>query len=218
MDKWDLTIEVFWQYFMSPDPEGAPRAKELIKWYVARNGATFRGDRQVWGRFMRSQPQIKAEEGRFYQELAKELCADKKEKKGTLKRDAHSVVLTTEAMKLTLHGCHRLGVEGSYEVAIKGGNFVVSFPDSTWTWYDKGDLHGNLATKLKSGVVVPDQWFKSVGDLVGGKEYPIEISWTVSRRIAIPRDKTVCGADCKNEEYGACDNRTYDGERCHWHR
>ncbi len=219
MDKWDILISLFWHYFMSPDPDGAPRAKELIKWYVANNGETFKGDTPAWKRFMKSQQKIKDEEKRFYDELARELCQDKKAKTGTVKRDARSLSLESEAMKFTLHGCHRIGVSGSYEVEIKGAYYVVSFVNNTWTWFDKGDLHGNLATKLKSGVVIPDQALLELGKLLGGKEYPIEISWETSRKIRIPRERTLCGAVCDDpEKYGNCDNRTYDHERCYRHR
>lgn len=219
MDKWDICIDLFWHYFMSPDPEGAPRAKELIKWFVVNNGATFKGDRPTWERFMRSQTKIKDEEKRFYDEYALELCQEKKEKSGTFTRNARQLSLESEAMKFTLHGCHRLEVKGSYRVEIKGGDYIVSFDDNTWTWIDRGDLHGNLATKLKSGVVIPDQALIELGNLLGGKEYPIEISWGVSKKVKVPRDKSKCGADCKDfKEYGTCDNRTYDNERCYRHR
>jgi len=218
MDKWDVAINVFWSLFMSPDEKGAPRAKELIKWYTTEKGRKFCRDDAVWGLYMRSMPEIQNESDRFYNTLAEELCKDGEEKAGEFNRNAKQIKLKTEAMKFTLHGCHKLNVAGSYEVKKEGGNFAVQFKDNAWSWVDRGDLHDNLATKLNSGVTIPDKWLKEIGALLDGHEYDIEIVWKMSKTVRVLRQKTKCGAECKDyKRYGDCDNPTYDGERCWRH-
>lgn len=227
MDKWDVVkdatidaaINAFWKLHMSPDEKGAPRAKELIKWYITGKGKKFYRDDAVWGSYMKSMPEIQSESDRFYNTLAEELCEDGEEKAGTFDRDARQIKLKTEAMRFTLHGCHRLNVAGSYKVERTGGIFTVQFKDNTWRWIDQGYLHKDATrTIFNSGKHMEDKKLGEIGTLVGGQTYDIEIVWKKSETKTVPRQKTKCNAECKDyKRYGDCDNPTYDGERCWRH-
>ena len=68
-----------------------------------------------------------------------------------------------ESMRLTLHGCHRIDIEGDYEVTEDGGDNVVRLTNVQFTWVDRADLHPGTATQLESGETVDDREFTSAG-------------------------------------------------------
>jgi len=81
-----------------------------------------------------------------------------------------------ESMRLTLHGCHRIDIEGEYEVTTEGSDKIVRLKNVHFVWVDEGDMHPGVGTQLDSGEIVEDEEFTGAG-----QGFPIRIHFYMPR-------------------------------------
>ncbi|MGK5094464.1 DUF3892 domain-containing protein [Deltaproteobacteria bacterium TL4] len=186
--KWAL--DKVWKQKFSPDPEGAPRAKELIMWYFFGKGKPFIRKSGIWSEYMRTRPMIQQAMNTFYSGLAQEICQSEN-LSGTFDQSVGHVKLMGEAMAITL-STGTVTVKGSYQIKREVG-FCNVFFRGQWTWRDRGDLHDGKNTLLDSGDVIEDKTLKKWGEILGGMEFDIEISWKkdMSIHLKIPDKKVL---------------------------
>lgn len=219
-----VLISEFLRRATDAPPQRRARARELMMHYIYGNGGNFEREGGTWGEHMRSVPELKEARENFYRILADKLTNDGKEKSGTFEENVGEYIgrqialATWPEMRLTLYGAHDVSAKGQYEVIDERDRFKVRFYDTTWTWYDEGDLHPDKATELPYvPVPIPDAVFQALGWAWGGQSYPIEISWQYDGTRTVPKETSRCGVKCKDyEKYGLCDRMTYD-EICWQH-
>lgn len=174
---------------------GAPFARKLMRWRMIGLGSAYRtvaGD--DWDAFMASRPEIQRAMATRFKTLIEGFA---------LKPDtgsewfggwqSFSASITgvrlneLESMRLTLHGCHRIDIQGLYWKGSDGGVTTVKLGGVRFTWVDRADLHPGTATELSSGAVVDDREFTGAGwdyDIFINFTMPSVSTWTVSAGAA----------------------------------
>jgi hypothetical protein len=185
------------QMYFGMSDEGAPFARELMRWRVIGLGADFTkgvGDSD-WNAFMSARPEIQRAMVPVLEQLAVKAAADGPAEKvlWVFQPDwEYTDVLTgvarneLESMRLTLHGCHRIEVKVSASVRPEGADTVVDM-QVYMTWIDRADLHPGTVTELDTGEEVDDAEFTAAGwdyDISISFSPPARSSWRVSGGVA----------------------------------
>jgi len=163
--------------YLRLDDEGATYARELMEWRFLGFGMDFvrRGGR--WSRFMADRPEIQRAMADKFSSLVTGFAAAARASSGTFRDNVTGVRLNElESMRLTLHGCHRIDISGSFDVAEESDHKVVRLSDISFVWVDRADLHPGTVTELETGELVDDREFTAAG-----WDYDIRIHFSIPR-------------------------------------
>jgi len=170
--------------------EGSMYAKALMRHYLLGDGQTFNPEDSainfptdsMWNNFMNSRPEIQR---RMMEVFENEVLRIQSEESGsgTFNLNVTDIRLNElESMRLTLHGAHRVEVEGNYAITnsepVRGTMAPSSRPTAPrvtlnnvrMVWVDVGDMHPGTETILDSGESIDDSEFTATGN-----SYPIRI-------------------------------------------
>lgn len=170
--------------------EGSMYAKALMRHYLLGEGQTFNPEGSavnfptdsMWNNFMNSRPEIQR---RMMEVFENEVLRVQSEESGsgTFNLNVTDIRLNElESMRLTLHGAHRIEVEGNYAITnsepVRGTMAPSSRPTAPrvtlnnvrMVWVDVGDMHPGTETILDSGESIDDSEFTA-----SGNSYPIRI-------------------------------------------
>jgi hypothetical protein len=180
-----------WEMYSGMTDEGAPFAQKLMRWRMIGLGADYRtrtGD--DWDEFMSARPEIQRAMAARFPTLVAGFAGQPdtgNEWMGGWKSFTDTVTNVRlnelESMRLTLHGCHRIEINGRYWKGIENGVVTVKLGGVQFTWVDRADLHPGTTTELESGAQVDDQEFTSAGsdyDIYIAFSMPSISTWTVS--------------------------------------
>jgi len=173
------------QMYFGMDDEGAPYAKELMRWRLLGGGSAFETTPADggWNHFMQGRPEIQRALVPVLERVALKAAADGPAPKflgifqpnRQYEETIRGVALNElESMRLTLHGCHRIDITVSASVTSDGPDTLVEMR-VTMTWVDVADLHPGTGTELDSGEVVDDREFTAAG-----WDYDIAITFTAA--------------------------------------
>lgn len=201
--------------YLGMNDEGASYARQLMEWRILGLGADFVRRGGDWGRFMAARPEIQRAMATKFAALVQGFAAAGPGS-GTFTDSITGVRLNElESMRLTLHGCHRIDISGSYEVteeasrATEEGStrartmapprprpprapttYRVTLSDVRFVWVDRADLHPGTTTELDTGEQVDDRQFTAAGwdyDIRIHFSMPRTSTWLVSRGQATHR-------------------------------
>jgi hypothetical protein len=166
------------QMYWGVNDVGSPLAKSLMRWRIIGLGQDYVEPIQ-WSDFMQDRPEIQRAMATKFNQLALGFATSGGS--GSFTDSITGVMLNElESMRLTLHGCHRIDIQGDYEVIDVSGynrftmrgpsafhnidnDKVVRFTNVRFIWVDKADLHPGTVTELESGETVDDREFTSAG-------------------------------------------------------
>ncbi len=189
---WSSSAKRGWEMYSGLKDEGAPFARELMRWRMIGLGMKFikRPDDRDWNNFMVTRPEIYRAMAPKFSGLVTKFAAGGptgSEWLGGWKYFSDSItdvkLNELESMRLTLHGCHRIDITGRYFVEKEGADTIVKLGSMRFTWIDRADLHPGTATELKSGAEVDDKEFTGAGwdyDISIQFEMPSISTWRVS--------------------------------------
>ena len=179
-DFWDSIrrgAEMYW----GVNDEGSPLARSLMRWRIIGMGRDY-VEPIEWSSFMVDRPEIQRAMATKFNQLALGFAASGGS--GSFTDSITGVSLNElESMRLTLHGCHRIDIEGDYEVIDEGSDKVVRFRNVHFIWVDRADLHPGTVTELETGEEVDDREFTSAGwdyDIYIHFYMPRTSTWRVS--------------------------------------
>lgn len=189
---WISSMQRGWEMYSGLTDEGAPFARELMRWRIIGLGADFRKtptDRD-WNDFLIGRPEIQRDMATKFRQMAVNFAARGASPSGLFGPNwqTYNDQITgtrlneLESMRLTLHGCYRIEIRGLYRVTQEEGTTTVQMT-ADFVWIDRADLHPNVATELESGEVVSDTEFSGAGwdyDISIGFHMPSISTWTVS--------------------------------------
>jgi len=151
--------------------EGAPFARELMRWRLIGLGSTFvkRPSDADWNAFMSNRPEIQRAVLAHFAPLVPGYAAAGPTGsfwmggyRGITGRLTGVLLNELESMRLTLHGSHHIEVGGRYWAGeVDGVPTVRILP--RLVWIDAGDLHPGTATELSGGEMVDDREFSAAG-------------------------------------------------------
>ena len=175
--------ELYWNL----SDEGAPFARELMRWRLVGMGMDFDTDQGdfEWNHFMQGRPEIQLAMLGVLEQIAVEAAGDGVTEEGIIFDDTRDYTRAVtdvrlnelESMRLTLHGCHRIDVRTTVFVRQDGGDTVVEFRSIEMTWVDRADLHPGTETELESGEMVDDSEFTA-----SGWDYDVSITFAAPSR------------------------------------
>ncbi|MEM7039561.1 MAG: hypothetical protein AAF570_21480, partial [Bacteroidota bacterium] len=168
--------------------EGSEYARALMWHYATGFGGEFNPEEGVagggaptakmWSTFMAGRPEIQEYSDAKFHDLTLGFA-----KKGNTKSPQkfksqldHGIALNElESMQFTLHGAHKVTIEGEYEVRDhpKGGKLVI-LRNMRFEWIDAGDMHPGTKSKTDEGEEVDDKEY--VG---AGSGFPIRIPFYI---------------------------------------
>jgi hypothetical protein len=174
---WD-SIRRGWDVYWGMNDEGAFFARQLMQHYLLGFGSDFENPQtswNAWSSFMASRPEIQRAMATEFESLVVGFAS-----RGGSGQFSHSItgvkLNELESMRLTLHGCHSIDIEGEYEVTTEGSNKIVRLKNVHFVWVDEGDMHPGVGTQLDSGEIVEDEEFTGVG-----QGFPIRIHFYMPR-------------------------------------
>lgn len=170
--------------------EGSMYAKALMRHYLLGGGETFNPEDSLvnfptdsmWSEFMAGRPEIQRRMLTIFESVVQSIHADGSDS-GSFSLNVTDVRLNElESMRWTLHGAHRIEVQGDFRVTdtepVRGTmapstrptNPRVTLSNVRMVWVDVGDMHPGTVTETDSGETVDDAEFTAAGN-----SYPIRI-------------------------------------------
>ncbi len=162
--------------------EGSAYAKALMRHYAMGRGSEFNPEAlsfnfptdSMWDSFMSSRPEIQTAMYNKFESLALEKV-NSGAASGKITTHITGVRLNQlESMRLTLHGCHRIDLEGDFTIVSGKNSQYLTFSNMRFAWIDVGDMHPGTVTETDSGEQIDDVEFTGAGS-----SYPIKIPFTM---------------------------------------